>query len=151
MPNFNMDNFTMLTGRVMTQDLKKGIFENKDGSRKMRFTLAVQNAYKDKDGNYGTQPIPVEIFVPASMVTQKDGVESLGIYDTIRTGDMLAVSCHVIANNYEDKTTGKMVYGGIILRVDSFKHRESRKVSEERAAKKDAAVAGQAAVAAEAE
>lgn len=151
MPNFNIDNNVTLTGRVMTQDIQKGIFKNSDGSRKMRFTIGVQNNYRDSDGKYGIQAIPVEVFIPAAMVKAENGAESLGIYDTIRTGDLITVSAHIMDNNYKDKKTGEMVYGGIIVRVDSFKHRESKAVSEARAEKKDPVAAGQAAVAAEAE
>lgn len=138
---FNIDNNLNLTGRVESQDMSKGLFKNKDGSRKLRFTLAVQDNYNTKDGQPSKQDIPVEAFIPASMVkTDENGVESYGIYSTVRTGDLISIAGHIMDNNYAD-ADGKMVYGGILVRIDSLKHRESKSVSEARAQQKVAAAA----------
>lgn len=144
---FNIDNNVALTGRVMTKDLAKAIFKNSDGSRKMRFTLAVQDNFTRKNGETSSQSIPVEAFIPASAVKVENGVETYGIYSTLRTGDLVSVAAHLEDNNYTDKG-GKPVYGGVIVRIDTIKHREPKSVSDARAAQKD--VAAQAAAPAQA-
>lgn len=138
---FNIDNNVCLTGRIESRDLSKGIFQNKDGSRKMRFTLAVQDNYKSADGQYGKQDIPVEAFIPKNMVKvdEATGEENYGIYSTLRTGDLVTVSGRLMSNNY--MKDGKMVYDGIIVRIDQVKHRETRTASEARAQQKAAATA----------
>lgn len=144
--SMNPDNLVNLTGRIETKDMAAGIFKNNDGSRKMRFTLAVQDGYQKKDGSTGKQDIPVEAFIPASQVKTDDtGVETYGIYSTLRTGDLVNVMAHLESNNYEKD--GKMVYGGIIVRVDYIKHREPKAVSANRETKKSAEAAYAAAVA----
>lgn len=133
----NLDNNLTLTGRIETTDLAKGLFKNSDGSRKLRFTLAVQDNFQSQ-GKPSKQDIPVEAFIPASMVkTDENGHETYGIYSTLRTGDLVSIAGHVMDNNYEKD--GKMVYGGIIIRVDAIKHRESKTVSDMRAAQKNVA------------
>lgn len=146
---FNIDNNLNLTGRIETQDLSKGIFKNSDGSRKVRFTLAVQDNYTLKNGQASKQDIPVEAFVPASAVkTDEKGNETYGIFSTLRTGDLVTIAAHLEDNNYDDKD-GKRVYAGIIVRIDQLKHREPKSVSDARAAQK-AVAAGAVAQAAEA-
>lgn len=140
MPNMNIDNFLQLTGRIETKDMSKAILENKDGSRKIRFTMAVQDNYRKKDGTQSKQDIPVEAFIPAAMVKVENGVESYGIYSTLRTGDNISIIGHLEDNNYQD-ANGKMVYGGIIVRIDALKHRESKSTADARAAQKAAAAA----------
>lgn len=136
---FNIDNNGVLTGRIETQDLSKGIFKNNDGSRKIRFTLAVQDNYNRKDGSPSKQDIPVEAFVPAAAVKTENGVETYGIFSTLRTGDLVTVAYHLEDNNYEKD--GQMVYGGVIIRIDQLRHREPKSVSDARAAQKAAAAA----------
>ena len=140
--NFNPDNFVNVTGRIES-DIAKGTFANQDGSRKMRITLAVQNSYKGKDGKYGKQDIPVDIFIPAKQVKiDENGNEDLGIYGNLRTGDLINVIGHLQTNNYVGKD-GKMVYGGIVLQCDTIRFREPKSVSDARAANKATAVAPQ--------
>lgn len=145
----NMDNMGMLTGRIETKNLAGGIFKNSDGSRKMRFTLAVQDNFMKKNGEPSKQDIPVEAFIPASVVkTDENGNETYGIYSTLRTGDLVTIQFHLEDNNYEKD--GQMVYGGVIVRIDQIKHREPKSVSDARAAQKSAAAAAVAPAVAEA-
>lgn len=140
---FNMDNNVSLTGRIETQDLSKGLFKNQDGSRKMRFTLAVQDNFTKRDGSASKQDIPVEAFIPASQVkVDENGVENYGVYSTLRTGDLVSVAAHIEDNTYEKD--GKTVYGGVIVRVDSIRHREPKSVADARAAQKALNAAEQA-------
>ena len=41
------------------------VYNNNDGSRKIRFTVAAQDHFTDGDGNRGSQFIPLEAFIPA--------------------------------------------------------------------------------------
>lgn len=140
---FNIDNNGQLTGRIETKDMAAGIFKNADGSRKMKFTLAVQDNFTKKDGSVSKQDIPVEAFIAKNAVKVENGVESYGIYSTLRTGDLVSIAYHLEDNNYKD-ASGKMVYGGVIVRVDSIKHREPKTVSDARAAQKAAPAAAPA-------
>jgi single-stranded DNA-binding protein len=93
---------------IVTKDAK--VFPNKDGSRKIKFTVAVKDSYKGKDGKRGAQFVPFEAFVPASKQTN-------GVFDYIKKGQMVAVSAEVRNNNYTD-ANGEMKYG-IVLVVTS--------------------------------
>lgn len=135
--NFNADNTVNLTGRIES-NIEKGTFKNADGSYKMLVTLAVNNSYPNKDGSYGKQDIPVQIFIPAKMVKTENGVEKFGIYSTLRTGDLVNVIGHLEANNYVDKN-GQKVYGGLIVFCDHIRHREPKSVADAREANKVAA------------
>lgn len=129
---FNIDNNLNLTGRIETRDLAAGIFKNNDGSRKIKFTLAVTDNFKKKDGSASKQDIPVEAFIPANAVKKDaNGVESYGIYSTLRTGDLVSIAGHLEDNNYMGRD-GKMIYGGLIVRIDVLKHREPKTVSDAR-------------------
>lgn len=130
--NMNHDNLVNLTGRI-ENDLNKTTFKNADGSRKIKMTLAVQNSYVKQGAKPGKQDISVEIFVPAANVkVDEQGNETMGIYSTFRTGDLVNVLAHLENNNYEKD--GQMVYGGLVVRCDSIVHREPRKISDARAA-----------------
>ena len=56
----NMRDFGIVTGRL-TRD--PDFHDNRDGSRKVRFTVAAQNHFTDKDGKRGSQFIPLEAFL----------------------------------------------------------------------------------------
>ena len=58
----NIRNYGMVTGRLTADP---DVRVNADGSRKVRFTVAVQNSYADKDGKRGSQFLPLEAFISA--------------------------------------------------------------------------------------
>jgi len=123
----NTRNFGVATGRV-----SKGltIHNNKDGSRKIQFTVAAPDNYVGKDGNRGTQFIPLEAFIPAS---QKGN----GAFDYIDCGDMVSISYSIRNNNYTGKD-GVPVYG-LTLMADDVALLESKASKEARQAAKAAA------------
>lgn len=123
----NLRNFGVVTGR-----LSKGltIYNNKDGSRKIQFSIAAPDNYVDKDGNRGSQFIPLEAFISASQKTN-------GVYDYIDCGDLVSVSYSVRNNNYTGRD-GKPVYGMVLL-ADDVSLLESKASKEARLAAKAAA------------
>lgn len=124
----NTNNYVMNTGRL-TDDIK--IFDNADGSKKIRFTLAVTNNYKDKNGNRGSQFIPLEAFIGAD--------KDLGVYSKMNKGDLVTVQSTIKNNNYTDKN-GQNVYG-IVLQVEQVTLLESKQITENRKAARAAATA----------
>ena len=100
----NIRNYGVVTGRL-TKD--PDIRINSDGSRKVRFTVAVQDSYTSKDGKRGSQFIPLEAFLTASQQTN-------GAYDYVEEGDLVSCSYTVNNNNYTDRN-GQKVYGLALL------------------------------------
>lgn len=108
------------------------ILENKDGSRKVKFTLAIQDSFKSgNDKKRATQFIPMEAFV------RKEDVEAgkLGVWPHIHEGDRIACGGHMKSEQYEKN--GEMVYTTKLV-VDSVSLEENRSATEARAAKKQA-------------
>ena len=89
---FNLDNHGELTGRL-TDSIKT--FVNRDGSRRLLFTLAAQDAHRNRSGQKGTQFIQLTAFVPAG--------RNSTIYDNIHKGDKISCAYSLRNNNYTDK------------------------------------------------
>ena len=123
----NIRNFGMLTGRLTKNP---DFHENKDGSKKVRFTIAVPNQFTDKDGNRNSQFVPLEAFIS----NKQDGN---GVYDCLEQGDLITCSYTIQNNNYKNKS-GSMVYG-LTLLVDSVSLLETKASKEARQAAKAAA------------
>lgn len=123
----NIRNYGIVTGRL-TKD--PAVYNNADGSRKVRFTVAAQDQFTDGHGNRGSQFIPLEAFIPAKQ-------QGNGAYDYLDCGDLVACSYTVQNNNYKNKS-GEMVYG-LVLLVDSVALLESRTSKEARLAAREAA------------
>ena len=112
------------------------ILENKDGSRKVKFTLAIQDSFKSDAGRTGekkraTQFIPMEAFI------RKEDVEAgkLGVWPHVHEGDRIACGGHMKSEQYEKN--GEMIYTTKLV-VDSVSLEENRSATEARAAKKQA-------------
>lgn len=129
----NMNNFAVLRGRLTADP---AVFANKDGSSKVKFTIAAENNYKNKDGKREAQMIPVEAFT-------KDFAKSP--FASIHKGDKVSLECSLRNNNYTDKD-GKQVYSTIVF-VESIQFEESKSVTEARAAENAAKAAAEAATA----
>lgn len=130
-----MNNFAILRGRLVSDP---AVFANKDGSSKVKFTLACENNYKSKDGKRESQMIPVEAYT-------KKYDESP--FARIHKGDKVSVECSLRMNNYEKD--GQKIYDTIVF-VEGIQFEESKAVTEARAAA-NAAVAEAPAVPAQAE
>lgn len=123
----NIRNYGIVTGRL-TKD--PAVYNNNDGSRKIRITVAAQNQYTDSEGNRGSQFIPLEAFIPAKQTGN-------GPYDYLDCGDLVSCSYTIQNNNYRDRN-GEMVYG-LVLQVDSIALLESKTSKEARLAAKESA------------
>lgn len=124
----NPSNFAVTIGRL-TDDVK--VFENSDGSKKIRFTVAASDNYKGKDGQRGSQFIPLEAFIGAG--------KDLGVYGRMHKGDQVEIMSSIRNNNYTDKA-GNPVYGLSIF-VEQVNLLESKTVTDARAAANAAKVA----------
>lgn len=122
----NIRNYGIVTGRLTRDPV---FYDNKDGSRKVRFTVAAQNHFANEKWERGSQFIPLEAFIPAKQ-------NGNGAYDYLDSGDLVSCSYTLQNNNYKDKH-GEMVYG-IILLVDSIALLETKVSKEARLAAKAA-------------
>lgn len=127
MATINPDSFGIATGRL-ARDPK--VFENKDGSKSVRFTLMIRNAFKGADGNYGSQGIDYQAFVPKT-------VDGLGVYGVLKTGSLVQVTYEPRENNFTDKD-GVAHYEQILF-VTDVRIREPKSAA---AAREDAVVEG---------
>ena len=110
----NLNNYGIVTGRLTTDPF---IYQNNDGSRKIRITLAVSNNYKNPDGKRSTQFLPLEAFIPVD--------RKLGVFDMVHAGDKISAAYTVKNNNYTDKNTNKMIYG-LVLQIERISFEESK-------------------------
>lgn len=124
----NMKNFGYAEGRV-SQDIK--IFDNKDGSKKVKLKLGIQNNYKGADGSYGTNFIAFDGFI----AKPKDGKnDSIGVYASIHNGDKIGIMYEMRANAPYEKN-GVTVYEQVAM-IQQIDLKESKATTDARAAKK---------------
>ena len=120
----NLNNYGIVTGRLTTDPF---IYQNNDGSRKIRITLAVSNNYKNPDGKRSTQFLPLEAVIPVD--------RKLGVFDMVHAGDKISAAYTVKNNNYTDKNTNKMIYG-LVLQIERISFEESKTTTTARQAAK---------------
>ena len=120
----NLNNYGIVTGRLTTDPF---IYQNNDGSRKIRITLAVSDNYKNTDGKRSTQFLPLEAFIPVD--------RKLGVFDMVHAGDKISAAYTVKNNNYTDKNTNKMIYG-LVLQIERISFEESKTTTTARQAAK---------------
>lgn len=101
-------------------------FDNSDGSRTVRFTVLVDQDFTDRNGERGTDPVPVERFIPAD----RDN----GVFDMIHKGDLVEVAYRVTTDSYMDRAGEQHFVTKLI--VADVQMLESRKVTTERLAKR---------------
>lgn len=118
----NICNTFTVIGRL-TQDPK--VFENKDGSRKVRFTVAAKDNFTS-NGQRDSQFLPVEAFRSAALVTKS----GLGIYANMHKGDLVAVSGQIQNNNYTDKNDAK--HFDLVLHIETCQLLEPKSVTDAR-------------------
>ena len=121
---FNLNNYGVATGRLTADPF---VYQNTDGSQKVRITLAANDNYKNADGKRSTQFLPFEAFIPAE--------RNLGVFSMIHSGDKISVAYTVKNNNYRDKNTNEMIYG-IILQIEKISLEESKATTTARQAAK---------------
>lgn len=101
-------------------------FDNSDGSRTVRFTVLVDQDFTDRNGERGTDPVPVERFIPAN----RDN----GVFDMIHKGDLVEVSYRVTTDSYVDRA-GERHFATKLI-VSDVQMLESRKTTTDRLAKR---------------
>lgn len=104
-------------------------FDNKDGSRTVRFTVLVDQDYVNANGERGTDTVPVERFIPAD--------RGNGVFDMAHQGDLVQVSYRATTDSYVDRNGERRYVTKLI--VADVQLLESRKVTTERLAKRAAA------------
>lgn len=109
----NLNNYGVLTGRLAKDVL---VFDNKDGSRKVKLTLAVQNNYRNAEGIHEAQFIPVETFIPSG--------KTLGAYDYMHKGDKITVQYAVKATHYTDVSSAEIY--AVVLQIENVRLDETR-------------------------
>lgn len=132
----NMNNFGVLKGRLVADPVT---FKNSDNSTKVKFSLACENNYKNKDGKREAQIIPVEAYVKSDYEKSP--------YARIGKGDKISAEISLKQNNYTDKKTNEMVYSTVIF-VESIQFEESVSVTAARHAANAAQTTADAAQAA---
>ena len=108
----NMSNFGMCEGRVTKKPV---MMDNKDGSKKVFVTLAVQDNFASgTDKERKTQFINLEGFVP------KDRKSS--VYEKLEVGDKVAIQYRVETPSYEKG--GQKVYRTVLV-IENVQFKES--------------------------
>lgn len=103
-------------------------FDNKDGSRTVRFTVLVDQDYVNANGERGTDVVPVERFIPAD--------RGNGVFDMVHQGDLVQVSYRATTDSYVDRNGERRYVTKLI--VTDVQLLESRKVTTARLAKRAA-------------
>ena len=104
-------------------------FENKDGSRTVRFTVLVDQDFVSANGERGVDAVPVERFIPAD--------RGNGVFDMAHQGDLVQVSYRATTDSYVDRNGERRYVTKLI--VSDVQLLESRKVTTKRLAKRAAA------------
>lgn len=104
-------------------------FDNKDGSRTVRFTVLVDQNFVGANGERGVDAVPVERFIPAD--------RGNGVFDMAHQGDLVQVSYRATTDSYVDRNGERRYVTELI--VADVQLLESRKVTTERLAKRAAA------------
>ena len=103
-------------------------FDNKDGSRTVRFTVLVDQDYVNANGERGTDAVPVERFIPAD--------RGNGVFDMAHQGDLVQVSYRATTDSYVDRNGERRYVTKLI--VTDVQLLESRKVTTARLVKRAA-------------
>lgn len=101
-------------------------FENKDGSKKVVFTLYVDRPYK-KDGKTVSDAISLEAFV-------NKATNGLGPFGFVHKGDLVAVETHIEQMAYD--VNGETKYPAAKIVIDDINFLESRNTTQGRLAKR---------------
>ena len=125
MARINIRNAGTAIGRLASDPR---FFDNKDGSRTVRFTVLVDQDYVNANGERGTDAVPVERFIPAD--------RGNGVFDMAHQGDLVQVSYRATTDSYVDRNGERRYVTKLI--VTDMQLLESRKVTTARLAKRAA-------------
>ena len=125
MARINPKNFGVAIGRLASDPR---FFNNRDGSRTVRFTVLVDQDFVNAGGERGTDAVSVERFIPND--------RGNGVFDMIHQGDLVEVSYRVTTDSYVDRNGERRYVTKLI--VSDVQMLENRKVTTERLAKRAA-------------
>lgn len=125
MARINTRNHGTAIGRLASDPR---FFENKDGSRTVRLTVLVDQDFTDRNGERGTDAVPVERFIPSD--------RGNGVFDMVHQGDLVQVSYRTTVDSYVDRDGNNRYVTKLI--VADVQMLESRKVTTERIARRAA-------------
>ena len=125
MARINIRNAGTAIGRLASDPR---LFNNKDGSRTVLFTVLVDQDYVSANGERGVDAVPVERFIPAD--------RGNGVFDMAHQGDLVQVSYRATTDSYVDRN-GERHYVTKLI-VSDVQLLESRKVTTERLARRAA-------------
>lgn len=110
----NMNNYGIATGRL-TRD--PAIYQNADGSHKVKMTIAAQNNYRNKQtGERAAQFLPLECYVPVDA--------SMSVYDYMHKGDKITVQ-YTVRNTQYTNAENENIYG-VILCIENIRLDETK-------------------------
>ena len=93
MRNMNTCNYGVAIGRLVRQPK---VYENRDGSHKVLYTLAVSRNFQNKEGKRDSDFVNLEAFLPArSQVDQS-------VYSRLRVGELVAARYTIRTSTYTD-------------------------------------------------
>lgn len=118
----NPANTASFIGRLAADPV---LFPNEDGSKKVAFSLYVDNNFRNRDGSVSSNKIPLEAFLGQDVDVSKTEFAS------IHKGDLIAVAAEARTGKaYTDKKSGETVYPGLKLEVqrNSLRFLESKGV-----------------------
>lgn len=124
--NMNICNYGVAIGRLVRQPK---VYENKDGSHKIFYTLAVRRGFPNKKGKRDADFVNLETYLPASNTLEQS------IYSRLRVGTMLAARYTLLSSSYTD-AGGEKQYR-VSLLTQSLDFMESRQETADREARND--------------
>lgn len=127
-----LNNYARLTGRI-SQEVR--IFENANGSKKVKFNLAVPREYT-MTADDGSKIRPTD-FIGVEKFLKADANDAL--YQSLTVGEKVSVEGRLRHNDYTAKD-GHEVHE-LVFEISAISREESREVVEARAAAKGAAPA----------
>lgn len=98
----NVRNFGVMLGRLVADPM---VFDNANGSKKVRFTVAVRDNFKTQ-GEYKSQFIPVEAFIPAG--------KGLGIYEYTKKGSLVDLE-YSVRTSIQEKDGEKRYFTNLVV------------------------------------
>ena len=121
MNNVNSRNYGMVIGRLARAPK---VYENRDGSHKVFYTLAAPRNFTNKEGKREADFVKLEAFLPAKVQVEQS------VFGKMKTGELIAVSYTVRSSNYID-ANGEERYNISMLTQD-VELLESKGVAESR-------------------
>ena len=124
--SMNICNYGVAIGRLVRQPK---VYENKDGSHKIFYTLAVRRAFPGKKGKRDADFVNLETFLPADSPLEQS------IYSRLQVGTMLAARYTLSSSSYTD-AVGERQYR-VSLLTQSLDFMESRRETADREARSE--------------